>query len=94
MAGKEIKPEEIWNDEKREAVKEAILKHTIDNWVTWEYYLLILGARSLDSAYTLTDIYNHINYFKNCWSNHLSQYKALEFFSFELDNKNRDEKKA
>lgn len=58
-----------------------------NEWVSWEYYLLVLGARSIDSAYNLPEIYNNIEYFKNCWQNHISQYKALEFLSFELDNK-------
>ena len=89
---KEIKIEDIFNDEKREAVKKAILKHTIDNWVTWEYYLFILGVRLSDYTYTPKQVFDNIEYFKDCWRDHLSQYKALEFFSFELDNKQRDEK--
>lgn len=57
------------------------------DWMSWELYLLILGERSVDYAYFPEMIYEHIDYFKNCWSNHLSCYKSLEFFSFHLDCK-------
>jgi len=53
----------------------------------FELYLIILGARSTDYSYTPEMIYGHLDYFKNCWENSLSEYKSLEFFSFELDEK-------
>lgn len=56
-------------------------------WDSWELYLLILGERSVDYAYTPEMIYKHLDYFRKGWSNHLSSYKALEMFSFELDKK-------
>lgn len=114
MAGKEIKIEKIFNDEKREAVKKVILEHInnstpeqteerknivekyknedLANLKPFELYLIILGERSTDYSYTPEIIYEHIEYFRECWKDNLSCYKALEFFSFELDNKKRDEK--
>lgn len=53
----------------------------------FELYLLILGEKSVDYSYTPEIIYEHIDYFKKCWESNLSTYKALEFFSFELDEK-------
>lgn len=53
----------------------------------FELYLLILGEKSVDYSYTPEMIYEHIDYFKKCWESNLSTYKALEFFSFELDEK-------
>jgi len=50
-------------------------------------YLLILGERSTDYSYTPELIHKHLEYFRKCWSNNLSCYKALEFFSYELDDK-------
>jgi hypothetical protein len=58
----------------------------------FELYLLILGARSTDYSYTPEMIYEHLSYFKNCWEDNLSTYKALEFFDVELyDNPEKDE---
>lgn len=84
---KEIKLEEVFNDEKREGVKQVILEHKNSIWNSWELYLLILGERSVDYSYTPEMIFEHFDYFKNCWSDKLSTYKALEFFSYELDEK-------
>lgn len=56
-------------------------------WMPWELYLLITGERSTDYSYTPEMIYEHIEYFRECWKNNLSCYKSLEFFSFELDDK-------
>lgn len=58
-----------------------------NNWVTWEYYLIWLGERSSDYAYTKEILLENLDYFRKCYSNHLSTYKALEWLSFELDNK-------
>ena len=60
----------------------------------FERYLISLGERSTDYAYTLDTLYENLNYFKECWNNNLSTYKALEWLSFELDKENTDEKKA
>lgn len=56
-------------------------------WMPFERYLIWLGERSVDYSYTVDVIFENIDYFKNCWENHLSTYKALEFFSFKLDEK-------
>jgi len=53
----------------------------------FELYLLILGEMSVEYSYTPEFIYEHLNYFKECWKNNLSCYKTLEMFSFELDDK-------
>ncbi len=50
----------------------------------FELYLLILGERSVDYKYTPEDIFEHLDYFKDCWKRNLSCYKALEFFCFYL----------
>ena len=51
----------------------------------WEEYLLVLGETSVDYRYTVKDIINNLDYFKKCWQDGLSCYKALEFFSFHLE---------
>lgn len=53
--------------------------------ISWEYWLLVLGVRSLDSAYNLPEIEEHFDYFKEYWRNGLPQYKALDNFSKYLD---------
>lgn len=53
----------------------------------FELYLIILGERSTDYSYTPEIIYEHIEYFRKCWENDMSQYKALEWFYYEQENK-------
>jgi len=77
---KEIKLEEVFSDEKREGVKQAILEHKKSIWNSFELYLLILGARSTDYSYTPEMICEHLDYFKKCWENRISCYYALEMF--------------
>lgn len=82
---KEIKLEGIFNNEKREGVKQVILEHKNSIWNSWELYLLILGERSVDYSYTPEMICENLDYFKSCWENHTSCYYALEMFNFDLD---------
>jgi hypothetical protein len=51
----------------------------------FELYLIILGARSTDYSYTPEMIYEHLDYFKHCWSNNISEYKSLDLFDFEIE---------
>lgn len=37
-------------------------------------------------TYSEEDIKSHIEYFKKCYKDHLSAYKALTFFCYELKN--------
>lgn len=80
---KEIKLEDVFNNEKREGVKQVILKHKNNIWNSWELYLLILGERSTDYSYTPEMICENLNYFKSCWVNHISCYYALEMFNLD-----------
>lgn len=58
-----------------------------EDWISWEYYLIWLGERSVDYAYTKEMLEENIEYFRKCYNNRLSTYKALEWLSFELDEK-------
>jgi len=80
MAGKEVTAKEI----------EQII--SAYDWMPWELYLLWVGERSTDYAYTKEMIYENREYFLKCWMNHLSSYKALEWLSFELNKEKTDEK--
>lgn len=85
---KEILPEDIWNDEKRENIKKAIKAH---EWMPFERYLIWLGERSVDYSYTTDVIFEHLDYFRRGWLNHTNPYYLLEMFSFELDDKIEEE---
>ena len=52
---------------------------------SFQLYLLDLGIRSSDYNYSRELLYNNIPYFKKCWKENLSTYKALEFFYFHLN---------
>jgi len=77
---KEIKLEEVFNDEKRDMIKEAILMHK-----SFEFYLLRVGEKSKDYAYPIETLYRNIEYFRECHKDNFSPYKALEFLTYEID---------
>ena len=76
---KEIKLEDVFSDEKRDAVKEVILMHK-----SFEFYLLRVGEKSKDYSYPVETLYRNIEYFRECHRDNLSPYKSLEMLSFEL----------
>jgi hypothetical protein len=57
----------------------------------WEEYLMILGERNVDYKYTTGELSENLTYFKKCWEENLSCYKALEMFHFHLEDKNEKE---
>ena len=57
--------------------------------MTFQQYMFILGTRSVDYKYTSDVIFENIEYFKGCWRDDLSAYKALEWFYFHLDDKTK-----
>ena len=52
----------------------------------YENYLIKVGILSIDYPYSLDILVKHITYFKRCYKNGLSPYKALEFLYYELKN--------
>lgn len=50
---------------------------------TFEQYLIKVGIRSLE--YTLSDeiLFKNIDYFRKCYDDNLSEYKALLFLTME-----------
>ena len=54
---------------------------------TFENYLIQVGIRSAEYTYTDEQIYDNTEYFKKCFNDDLSAYKALLFLYFYLENK-------
>jgi hypothetical protein len=50
----------------------------------FEHYLIEVGIRSLEYTYTDAELYSNIEYFKKCFNDHLSSYKALLFLNDHL----------
>jgi len=46
---------------------------------SFEIYLIMVGIRSFEYTYSDEDIFNHIDYFRDCYNRNLSAYKALLF---------------
>ena len=46
---------------------------------TFENYLIMIGIRSLEYSYTDKELFKYTDYFKKCYENNLSAYKALLF---------------
>lgn len=53
---------------------------------TFEEYLIILGERNLEYGYDTKLLYEHLEYFRKCWKDDLSTYKALEFFWYQIND--------
>lgn len=58
----------------------------------WEGYLIRVGIRSLEYTYTDEELYENIDYFKDCCERGLSAYKALLFLSTYLEEKQANKK--
>lgn len=56
-----------------------------EEWVSWEYYLVWLGEELNDYSYSKINVLEHLEYFRSGWNKHISPYKLLEMFSFELE---------
>lgn len=54
----------------------------------WEEYLMILGEMLIDYRYTTEELFENLDYFKKCWEDNLSCYRAIEMFHFHLEDKN------
>jgi hypothetical protein len=46
---------------------------------SFKHYLIMVGIRSLEYTYTDEQLFENIKYFKKCYDQHLSVYKALLF---------------
>ena len=51
---------------------------------TFEQYLIDVGVRSAEYTYEREELGNHVEYFRRCWKNGLSAYKALLFLCDEI----------
>lgn len=51
-----------------------------EDWISWEHYLIWLGERSVDYAYTKEMLEDNIEYFRDCFTARMSPYYALEFY--------------
>lgn len=51
---------------------------------TFENYLIMVGIRSIDYGYSDDEIMDNTEYFRNCYNDNLSAYKALLFLDDHL----------
>ena len=51
---------------------------------TFENYLIMVGIRSIEYTYTEDELFDNIDYFKKCYKDNLSAYKALLFLYYHL----------
>ena len=55
---------------------------------SFEAYLIMIGIRNTDSyLYTEKSLFDNIEYFRKCYDDNLSAYKALLFFQNYLKEK-------
>ena len=57
------------------------------NTITFKQYLIEIGMRFDDWDYEGTDLLENVKYFKKCWKQQLSPYKALLFLNDEINKK-------
>lgn len=53
--------------------------------MSFEEYINEIKITIKDYRYTNDDVLKYESYFKDCWINNLSTYKAVEWLSFEID---------
>jgi hypothetical protein len=53
--------------------------------VTFEQYLINVGIRSSEFTYEDEILFQNVKYFKKCWKQQLSPYKALLFLNDEIN---------
>jgi len=56
--------------------------------MTFKQYLINVGIRSHEFKYSDEILFEHVEYFKNCYNNRLSSYKALLFLEFHISDLN------
>ena len=54
---------------------------------TFEQYLIEIGIRYYDWEYSRAILSENIKYFKKCWKDGLSPYKAILFLNDEINKK-------
>ena len=54
---------------------------------SFEKYLIYLGIRSNEYTYDLKELFDNLDYFKECFNRRLSCYKALLFLCDYLNEK-------
>ena len=54
---------------------------------SFEKYLIYLGIRSNEYTYDLEELFDNLDYFKECFNRRLSCYKALLFLNDYLTEK-------
>jgi len=59
---------------------------------SFEKYLIKIGQQLPNYTYSVDLVEDNIDYFKDCYENNLSEYKALEWFNFHLEDKNLSHK--
>lgn len=57
---------------------------------TFEEYLLKIGIRSKEYTYNDEELYENIEYFKKCYDDQLSAYKALLFLDCRINTNSVD----
>lgn len=60
---------------------------------TFEMYLINVGIRSAEYTYEKDELFENIEYFRNCYNDNLSAYKALLLLYDYLVDKEAETKK-
>ena len=78
--------------QKVEDLENQIIDLELKNYQPSEFnkfyqYLINVGIRSAEYGYTTEELFSNIEYFKTCYKDNLSAYKALLFLSYHLEEK-------
>jgi hypothetical protein len=57
----------------------------------FESYLINVGIRSAEYSYSPEILFDNVEYFRNCYNEHLSAYKALLFLHDHLEEQKKPE---
>lgn len=94
--GSELCTSEMLSKEKE--LEDKIIEMEIDAKVElpltpfgkFKHYLINVGIRSSEYSYTPEQLFANIDYFRECYEEHLSAYKALQLLDEYLKHKRKD----
>lgn len=73
------------NDLRDKIIEIELDSYSFSDFNKFEQYLINVGIRSAEYTYSEELLFEHIDYFKKCYKEHLSAYKALLFFGDYLE---------
>ena len=88
--GEMLSKEKELEDKIIEMEIDAKVELPLTSFGKFKHYLINVGIRSSEYSYTPEQLFANIDYFRECYEEHLSAYKALQLLDEYLKHKRKD----